>query len=97
MINDMKANSDSSNQEQALLDKEVEDLRYKIREIYHEVRSLTSESRMSSIRQDSTNEGVQNNNKSNFYSALIESGIFILIGAAQVMYIKNLLDSKRVI
>lgn len=40
---------------------------------------------------------VEDNNKSNFYSALIESGIFIIIGAAQVMYIKNLLDSKRVI
>jgi hypothetical protein len=58
MLNDMKANNDGSNQEQVLLDKEVEELRYKIRDIYHDVRSLSTESRLSSIRQESTNEAV---------------------------------------
>jgi hypothetical protein len=52
---------------------------------------------MSQIRQDGINQVVQDNNKSNFYSALLESLIFVAIGAAQVWYIKNLLDSKRVI
>lgn len=98
MIKNMKANHEGNgSEEQTLMDKEVEELRYKIRDIYHDVRSLASEARMSSIRQESVNNGVQDNNKSNFYSALIESGIFIVIGAAQVMYIKNLLDSKRII
>jgi hypothetical protein len=58
MINDMKKKSDGSSEEQAILDKEVEDLRYKIREIYHEVRSVSSEARMQAIRQDSVNEEV---------------------------------------
>lgn len=58
MLNDMKASNDGSNQEQVLLDKEVEELRYKIRDIYHDVRSLSTESRLSSIRQESTNEAV---------------------------------------
>jgi hypothetical protein len=50
MINDMKQKNDGSSEEQAILDKEVEDLRYKIREIYHEVRSVSSEARMMTIR-----------------------------------------------
>jgi hypothetical protein len=58
MINDMKKKSDGNSEEQAILDKEVEDLRYKIREIYHEVRSVSSEARMQAIRQDSVNEEV---------------------------------------
>ena len=74
-----------------------ENLRLKIRDVYHEVRGLQSEARMSQIRQDGINQVVQDNNKSNFYSALLESLIFVAIGAAQVWYIKNLLDSKRVI
>ena len=97
MINDMKAQNDGSSEEQAILSKEVEDLRLKIREIYFEVRNVASEARIQALRQETVNVQVEDNNKSNFYSALIESGIFIIIGAAQVMYIKNLLDSKRVI
>jgi archaellum component FlaC len=50
MINDMKQKSEGASEEQAILDKEVEELRYKIREIYHEVRSVSSEARMQAIR-----------------------------------------------
>ena len=90
-------NSESNGDESQLQDKEVENLRLKVRDIYHEMRSLQSESRMGQIRMDGLNKIVQDNNSSNFYSALIESLVFIAVGAAQVWYIKNLLDSKRVI
>jgi uncharacterized Fe-S cluster-containing MiaB family protein len=90
-------NSGSNGDESQLKDMDVENLRLKVREVYHEVRSLYSESRMGQIRQDGLNKLVQDNNSSNFYSALIESFVFVAIGAAQVWYIKNLLDSKRVI
>ena len=95
MIRDF--NSGSNGEDSQLKDIDVENLRLKIRDVYHEVRSLQSEARMSQIRQDGINQVVQDNNKSNFYGALLESLFFIAIGAAQVWYIKNLLDSKRVI
>ena len=95
MIRDF--NSGSNGEDSQLKDMDVENLRLKIRDVYHEVRGLQSEARMSQIRQDGINQVVQDNNKSNFYSALLESLIFVAIGAAQVWYIKNLLDSKRVI
>ena len=95
MIRDL--NSGSGGDDSILKDLDVENLRYKVRDIYHEVRSLQSESRVSQIREDALNNLVQDNNVSNFYSALFESCVFIAIGAAQVMYIKNLLDTKRVI
>jgi hypothetical protein len=40
---------------------------------------------------------VEENNKYNFYMVLLESGVFIAIAAAQVYYIKNFLENKRVI
>lgn len=95
MIRDF--NSGSNGEDSQLKDMDVENLRLKIRDVYIEVRGLQSEARMSQIRQDGINQVVQDNNKSNFYSALLESLIFVAIGAAQVWYIKNLLDSKRVI
>jgi hypothetical protein len=75
-------NSGSAGDDSALKDMDVEKLRLKVREIYHEVRSLYSESRVSQIRQDGLNKIVQDNNSSNFFSALIESFIFVAIGAA---------------
>ncbi len=75
-------NSGSAGDEAALKDMDVENLRLKVRDIYHEVRSLYSESRVSQKRQDGLNKIVQDNNSSNFYSALIESFIFVAIGAA---------------
>ena len=75
-------NSGSAGDDAALKDMDVEKLRMKVRDIYHEVRSLYSESRVSQIRQDGLNKIVQDNNSSNFYSALIESFIFVAIGAA---------------
>lgn len=96
ITNGGKTDSASSDENQ-LRDMDIESLRMTIRNMYHEVRSLYSESKMSNIRQDGVNKIVQDNNSSSFYTALLESAIFIVIGAAQVMYIKNLLDSKRVI
>jgi len=50
MINDIKAQNDGSSEEQAILSKEVEDLRLKIREIYFEVRNVASEARIQALR-----------------------------------------------
>ena len=40
---------------------------------------------------------IDDNSSSSFYGVLIESGIFVFIAAAQVFYIKNMLENKRII
>ena len=61
------------------------------------MRALAIETKMSGIRQDLWNQMIDDNSSSSFYGVLIESGIFVLIAAAQVFYIKNMLENKRII
>jgi emp24/gp25L/p24 family/GOLD len=78
-------------------DIDVENIRQAMKRIYTEVRSLATEAKMSFIRQDSVNQIVEDNNSSNFYTTIVESLIFVGIAAAQVMYIRNMLEQKRII
>ena len=57
MIRDFNSGSNGGEDSQ-LKDMDVENLRLKIRDVYHEVRSLQSEARMSQIRQDGINQVV---------------------------------------
>jgi hypothetical protein len=68
-----------------------------MKKIYSEVRSLATEAKMSFIRQDSVNQIVEDNNNSSFYGTLVESLVFVAIAATQVLYIRNMLDQKRLI
>jgi hypothetical protein len=73
-------------------DIDVENIRQAIKKIYTEMRSLGTEVKMSFIRQDSVNQLVEDNNSSSFYGTLLESLVFVAIAAAQVMYIRNMLE-----
>ena len=52
---------------------------------------------MSYIRQDSVNKLVEDNQSYGFYVTLVESVIFIGIAGAQIVYIKSMLETKRLI
>lgn len=76
---------------------QIADLRMKLKEIYTDVRQISTEAKFSSYRQYSHNDVVQENNKYNLYMVVFESVFFLLICGAQVYYIKNYLENKRVI
>jgi hypothetical protein len=61
------------------------------------VRALASETKMSFIRQESVNQMVEDNSEYSFYVTLVESFVFVGIAAAQVFYIRNMLEQKRLI
>jgi hypothetical protein len=68
-----------------------------MRDTMEHIRSLATEAKMSNIRQTGVNLMVEENNTYNFYMVMFESLFFIAICGAQIYYVKNLLENKRVI
>ena len=75
----------------------MKEIKLSLRQIYQDVRYIQTESKFSSIRQQAYNELVTNSNSYNFYMALLESGLFVVICLAQLYYLKNILEHKRMI
>ena len=78
-------------------DQDIDSIRRSLKVVFADVRSLFSEAKMSFIRQDGVNQMVEDNSNYNFYATLIESAVFVGIAAAQVFYIRNMLETKRII
>lgn len=94
MIQTLKSNDSES---ALALELDVEAIRNSFKAIFKQVSALASETKMSFIRQDSVNQLVEDNNSYSFYVTLAESLVFCGIAAAQVMYIRGMLESKRLI
>jgi hypothetical protein len=62
--------------------KDLEGIRDSLKVMSGQLASLQSETKMSSLRRDSLNEIVQDNNMSGFYTTLTESLVFVAIAAA---------------
>ena len=97
MLDSLSQNGAQEGQTDFIKTDDVQTIRKSLKEIYADVRTLASETKMSNIRQDSVNQLVEDNNNSSLYGAIIESLIFMAIAAAQVFYIRNMLESKRII
>ena len=78
-------------------DADVQVIKTSFREIFESIRQITVESKVSFIRLTSVNAMVENNNQYNFYMVVFESIFFVVICGAQIYYIKNILENKRVI
>lgn len=97
MLDSLSKNGAQEGQTDFIKTDDVQTIRKSLKEIYSDVRTLASETKMSNIRQDSVNQLVEDNNNSSLYGAIIESIFFMGIAAAQVFYIRNMLESKRII
>ena len=82
--------------DQVMID-DVLSIKQSLQAIYKDVRGLASEAKMSLIRQDGVNQMIEDNNRSSLYGTVAESLIFVGIAAAQVFYIRNMLEQKRII
>lgn len=85
------------NTEDMVKDMDVHVIRKTLKDTFQDIRQLATEAKMSFIRQDAVNELVDSNSSSNFYMVIVESVFFIAICGAQVYYIQNLLENKRLI
>ena len=83
--------------EELIGEEEIAGIKNFLREIFQDLRHISMETKFSSYRQFSHNDSVQENNNYNWYMVLLESFVFVAICAAQVYYIKNFLENKRVI
>ena len=92
-----KSPIDDIPEEDLIQDEDVNLIRKYMKQIYNEVRTISTEAKFSNFRQHSHNEAIKENNNYNFYMIIFESFVFILICGAQVYYIKKFLESKRVI
>jgi hypothetical protein len=88
---------EGSETEQLVDDTDIKSIRSFLKGIFQDLRSISMETKFSSYRQYSHNDAVEDNNKYNVYMVIFESIFFIAICFAQVYYIKNFLENKRVI